>query len=105
MGAVSEALQKLQDSKGVHVIKKQSVPLNADTTTKLYFLSEMLDTTNDTVATDLLTAAINQAWQELDNNHDFELPSEEDYDKQLDTVIGKKKKVVKKSSPVQAANI
>ena len=104
MGAVSEALKKLQDSKGVHIIKKQSVPLNADTLTKLHFLSELLDTPNETVAADLLTAAINQAWQELDTNHDFQLPSEEDYDKQLDSVIGKKKKVVKKSSsPVQTA--
>lgn len=104
MGAVSEALKKLQDSKGVHIIKKQSVELNADTMTKLHFLSELLDTPKDTVAANLLTAAINQAWQELDTNHDFDLPSQEDYDKQLDSVIGKKKKVVKKpSSPAQTA--
>ncbi len=96
MSAVSEALKKLQANKGTNTIKKHSVLLNAVSSTKLFFLSEALSSKNDAVTTDLLTAAIDEAWQELENNPEFELPDTEQFDNKLDSVMGKKKKTVKK---------
>lgn len=96
MGAISDALQKLQNDNGSNVIKKFSVPINADTATKLFFLTQALGQKEDAVTGEILTAALNEAWDELKQSSPDSLPTDEAFQTKLKSTSGKKKKVVKK---------